>query len=50
MKITLEIPDKTPLAAFIRALEQLGGAVTFHLDPKVPAIEQRRPIQARKPS
>jgi hypothetical protein len=47
MKITLEIPDKTPLAAFIRALEQLGGAVTFHPDPKIPAIEQRKPAPRR---
>ena len=48
MKITLEIPDKTPLAAFIRALESIGGAVTFHPDPKIPAIEQRKPTPTRR--
>jgi hypothetical protein len=41
MKITLEIPDATHLSAFIAALEQLGGKVTFHCDPKVPALQQR---------
>jgi hypothetical protein len=46
MKITLEIPDKTPIAAFIRALEQIGGKVIFHCDPKVPSIEQRAPAKA----